>query len=300
MIKTSNNNVPFYDDLNFMIKDSEGLILDIWGVLWDGINVYPEALNTLKKLRKLNIPIVLLSNAPRKSEIVSEKLSKIGIKQELYDKIISSGDVCRNELINNTNLVSGLKYYFIGLKEDNDLLNNTRFQESQKLEDSDFILITGPRDFDHILKDYTDELKKCLKNKLPMICANPDKIVVRQNGKKIFCAGAIAEDYKKLGGIVKQFGKPYKNVFLEALKHLKKISPKINLSNVSIIGDGLETDILGGNTVQINTILITSGILSHTLNTQYGQRPDLKKLNKAISASGNFPTSAVNIFKISP
>ena len=74
MIKTSNNNVPFYDDLNFMIKDSEGLILDIWGVLWDGINVYPEALNTLKKLRKLNIPIVLLSNAPRKSEIVSEKL----------------------------------------------------------------------------------------------------------------------------------------------------------------------------------------------------------------------------------
>ena len=299
MIKTSNNNVPFYDDLNFMIKDSEGLILDIWGVLWDGINVYPEALNTLKKLRKLNIPIVLLSNAPRKSEIVSEKLSKIGIKQELYDKIISSGDVCRNALINNTNLVSGLKYYFIGLKEDNDLLNNTRFQKSQTPEDSDFILITGPRDFDHILKDYTDELKKCLKNKLPMICANPDKIVVRQNGKKIFCAGAIAEDYTKLGGIVKQFGKPYKNVFLEALKHLKKLSPKINLNNVSIIGDGLETDILGGNTVKINTVLITSGILSHTLNTQYGQRPDLKKLNKAISSSGNFPKYAVNTFKIS-
>ena len=299
MIKTSNNNVPFYDDLNFMIKDSEGLILDIWGVLWDGINVYPEALNTLKKLRKLNIPIVLLSNAPRKSEIVSEKLSKIGIKQELYDKIISSGDVCRNALINNTNLVSGLKYYFIGLKEDNDLLNNTRFQKSQTPENSDFILITGPRDFDHILKDYTDELKKCLKNKLPMICANPDKIVVRQNGKKIFCAGAIAEDYTKLGGIVKQFGKPYKNVFLEALKHLKKLSPKINLNNVSIIGDGLETDILGGNTVKINTVLITSGILSHTLNTQYGQRPDLKKLNKAISSSGNFPKYAVNTFKIS-
>ena len=300
MIKTSNNNVPFYDDLNFMINNSEGLILDIWGVLWDGIKVYPEALNTLKKLNERNIPIVLLSNAPRKSDIVSEKLSKIGIEKNLYNKIISSGDVCRNELINNTNIVSGVKYYFIGLKEDNDLLDNTKFQESKNPEESNFVLITGPRDFDHILKDYTNELKECLKNKLPMICANPDKIVVRQNGKKIFCAGAIAEDYKKLGGIVKQFGKPYKNVFLEALKHLKKISPKINLSNVSIIGDGLETDILGGNTVQINTILITSGILSHTLNTQYGERPDLKKLNKAISASGNFPTSAVNIFKISP
>lgn len=299
MIKKSNDNVPFYDDLNFMINDSEGLILDIWGVLWDGIEVYPEALNTLQKLRKLNLPTILLSNAPRRSNIVSEKLSKIGIGKDLYDKIISSGDVCRNQLINNTNLVPGLKYYFIGLKEDNDLLNNTKFEESKSPKDSDFILITGPRDFDHILEDYTDELKECLKNKLPMICANPDKIVVRQNGKKIFCAGAIAEEYMKLGGTVKQFGKPYKNVFLETIKYLKKLSPKINLSNVSIIGDGLETDILGGNTVQINTILITSGILSHTLNTQYGQKPDLKKLNKAISSSGNFPKAAVNTFKIS-
>ncbi len=299
MIKTINNNVPFYDDLNFMINDSEGLILDIWGVLWDGINMYPEALKTLEKLRKLNIPIILLSNAPRKSEIVSEKLSKIGIGVDLYDKIISSGDVCRSELIRNTNLVSGLKYYFIGLKEDNDLLNNTKFQESHSPKDSDFVLITGPRDFDHILKDYTEELKECLKNKLPMICANPDKIVVRQSGKKIFCAGAIAEDYKKLGGTVKQFGKPHKNVFLEALKFLKMFSPKINFNNVSIIGDGLDTDILGGNSVQINTVLITSGILSHTLNIQYGQRPDLKKLNKVISSSGHFPNAAVNVFKIS-
>ena len=299
MIKTINNNVPFYNDLNFMINDSEGLILDIWGVLWDGINVYPEALKTLEKLRKLNIPIILLSNAPRKSEIISKKLSKIGIGVDLYDKIISSGDVCRSELIRNANLVSGLKYYFIGLKEDNDLLNNTKFQESHSPKDSDFVLITGPRDFDHILKDYTEELKECLKNKLPMICANPDKIVVRQSGKKIFCAGAIAEDYKKLGGTVKQFGKPHKNVFLEVLKFLKMFSPKINFNNVSIIGDGLDTDILGGNSVQINTVLITSGILSHTLNIQYGQRPDLKKLNKVISSSGHFPNAAVNVFKIS-
>ncbi len=299
MIKTINNNVPFYNDLNFMINDSEGLILDIWGVLWDGINVYPEALKTLEKLRKLNIPIILLSNAPRKSEIVSEKLLKIGIRIDLYDKIISSGDVCRSELIRNASLVPGLKYYFIGLKEDNDLLNNTKFQESHSPKDSDFVLITGPRDFNHTLKDYTEELKECLKNKLPMICANPDKIVVRQNGKKIFCAGAIAEDYKKLGGAVKQFGKPHKNVFLEALKFLKMLSPKINFNNVSIIGDGLDTDILGGNSVQINTILITSGILSHTLNIQYAQRPDLKKLNKVISSSGHFPNAAVNVFKIS-
>ena len=36
-----------------------------------------------------------------------------------------------------------------------------------------------------------------------MFCANPDKIIMRQNGKKIFCAGAIANIYENLGGIVK-------------------------------------------------------------------------------------------------
>ena len=291
--------IPFYNDLNFMIDSCEGLILDIWGVLWDGITVYPEALNTLLKIRKKNIPIILLSNAPRKSEIVANKLANIGIQPNLYDKIISSGDVCKNELITNTNLVSGIRYYFIGLKEDNDLLDNTRFKKSSSPKNSDFILITGPRDFKDNLELYTSELKECLNNKLPMICANPDKIVVRQTGEKIFCAGAIAEMYQNLGGNVTQFGKPYKNVFSEALKHLKILSPNINLNNVSIIGDGLETDILGGNSIGINTILITSGILSHSLNINYGEKPNLDELNKAIHSSKHLPTATVNIFKLS-
>ena len=119
--------IPFYNDLNFMIDNCEGLILDIWGVLWDGIKVYPEALTTLIELRKKEIPIILLSNAPRKSEIVVNKLENIGIKPYLYDKIISSGDVCRNELITNNDLVPGINYYFIGLKEDDDLYNIKKF-----------------------------------------------------------------------------------------------------------------------------------------------------------------------------
>ena len=298
-MSSNKTKIPFYNDLNFMIDSCEGLILDIWGVLWDGITVYPEVLETLLEIRKKNIPIILLSNAPRKSEIVAKKLANIGIKPNLYDKIISSGDVCKSELITNTNLVPGVKYYFIGLKEDNDLLDSTKFEESLSPKNSDFILITGPRDFNDNLELYTTELKECLNNKLPMICANPDKIVVRQTGKKIFCAGAIAEVYQNLGGDVIQFGKPYKNVFSEALKHLKLLSPNINLKNVSVIGDGLETDILGGNSIGINTILITSGILSHSLNINYGEKPNLNDLNEAIHSSKHLPTAAVNIFKLS-
>ena len=295
----SNTNIPFYNDLDFMIDNCEGLILDIWGVLWDGIEVYPEALKTLQNLKKKNIPIILLSNAPRKSKIVAKKLGNIGIQPNLYDKIISSGDVCRNELITNKNLVIGSKYYFIGLNEDNDLLDNTKFKETTSPEDADFVLITGPRNFNDNLELYFSELKECLDNQLTMICANPDKIVVRQTGKKIICAGAIAEVYKNMGGNIIQFGKPYKNVFNKALNHLKKLSPSINLANITMVGDGLETDILGGNSVNINTILITSGILSHKLNVKYGEKPNLDELNNIINSSNHLPTATVNIFKLS-
>ena len=73
----------------------------------------------------------------------------------------------------------------------------------------------------------------------------------------------------------------------------------INLNNISIIGDGLETDILGGNSIGINTILITSGILSHSLNINYGEKPNLNDLNEAIHSSKHLPTAAVNTFKLS-
>jgi len=290
--------IPIYDDLNFILQNCEGLILDIWGVLWDGIKVYPNAINTLSYLKKSNIPVILLSNAPRKSSIVIKKLNNIGIKSHLYKKIISSGDICKTQLINETANIKGNKYYFIGLKEDRDLLNNTKFIESNSYKEADFILLTGPRSFNDEPKDYLNELKSCINYKLPMVCANPDKIIIRQNGKKIFCAGAISEIYENLGGKVKSFGKPFNNVFIEAINYFKKSNPNIKSQNISIIGDGLETDILGGNSVNINTILVTSGILSYTLNTKYGEKPNINLFNKIISSSSNKPNAAVTIFKI--
>ena len=41
-------NVPIYKNLSLILQNFEALILDVWGVLWDGIKVYPEAVTTLK------------------------------------------------------------------------------------------------------------------------------------------------------------------------------------------------------------------------------------------------------------
>ena len=56
MIENNKYIIPIYDDLNFLLNNCDGLILDIWGVLWDGMKVYPDAVDTLRSFNKNNIP----------------------------------------------------------------------------------------------------------------------------------------------------------------------------------------------------------------------------------------------------
>ncbi|PPR28132.1 MAG: hypothetical protein CFH31_01172 [Alphaproteobacteria bacterium MarineAlpha9_Bin1] len=298
MNKKRKLNIPIYKNLSSVIENSEALILDIWGVLWDGIKVYPEALVTLNEIKKLDIPVILLSNAPRRASNVERKLNRVGIDKSLYNEIISSGEICRNELISKRHQVPGNNYYFIGLNEDRDLLNNSSFHEVKEIDKANFILLTGPRSFDDKVVKYSEELKSCRKRNLPMVSANPDKVVIRQNGEIVICAGQLAKYYSNMGGFVKEFGKPHEEIFLEALKKFKSLKINIDKNKISIIGDGLETDIAGGNIVGINTVLVTSGILSQELNTKYKEMPDKELLYKIIKRSKFTPDAVVISFGI--
>ena len=298
MNKKRKLNIPIYKNLSSVIENSEALILDIWGVLWDGIKVYPEVLVTLNEIKKLDIPVILLSNAPRRASNVEKKLNRIGIDKSLYNEIISSGEICRNELISKRHQVPGNNYYFIGLNEDRDLLNNSSFHEVKEIDKANFILLTGPRSFDDKVVKYSEELKSCRKRNLPMVSANPDKVVIRQNGEIVVCAGELAKYYSNMGGFVKEFGKPHEEIFLEALKKFKSLKINIDKNKISIIGDGLETDIAGGNIVGINTVLVTSGILSQELNTKYKEMPDKELLYKIIKRSKFTPDAVVISFGI--
>ena len=83
-----------------------------------------------------------------------------------------------------------------------------------------------------------------------MLCTNPDLIVHR--GLKVeYCAGTIAEIFKKLGGEVVYFGKPYSDIYNFCLKKNE---------NILAIGDNIRTDIKGANKMKFDSLFITSGI----------------------------------------
>ena len=232
--------------------------VDLWGVVHNGVQCYPEALKVLEKLKEQNKKIVLISNAPRPSAVVKAFLETIGLQSTCYDFLVSSGDITREYISLNS---SKKKFYHLGPTRDIDLFKDLNVALTSK-EECDEIICTGlVSDEEEKLQDYKFLLDFFLNKKIPLICANPDEVVAR--GEKIvFCAGALANQYKQEGGMVRYFGKPYSDIYSFALKKIrahKDFKDKKEI-NTLVIGDNIKTDIKGANLFNLDSVLILNGI----------------------------------------
>ncbi|MDC3024617.1 TIGR01459 family HAD-type hydrolase [Alphaproteobacteria bacterium] len=251
-----------------VVNNYDAFIIDIWGVLWDGIEPYKHSVDSLKNLVNLNKHIILLSNAPRRSKVVSKRLADIGIDSSYYHKIISSGEICRLNFLTNRELLNklGYTYYFIGQEQDRTITESLDIEETSNIKKANFILVCGTRNFEDTLDDYVKELDLALSFKIPLICANPDKVVIRKTGELLLCAGAMASYYTKHGGKVFQYGKPFVRTYQLCFNYLTQKNINISKKRILCIGDALETDILGANKFGLESLLITSGIHKNQLH----------------------------------
>ena len=232
--------------------------IDLWGVIHNGVQCYPEALKVLEKLKEQNKKIVLISNAPRPAAVVKIFLETIGLKSSCYDFLVTSGDITREYISLNS---SKKNFYHLGPTRDIDLFKDLNVTLTSK-EECEEIICTGlVSDEEERLQDYKILLDFFLNKKIPLICANPDEVVAR--GEKIvFCAGALANQYKQEGGMVRYFGKPYSEIYSFALKKIrahKDFKDKKEI-NTLVIGDNLKTDIKGANLSNLDSVLILNGI----------------------------------------
>ena len=101
---------------------------------------------------------------------------------------------------------------------------------------------------------------------LVMLCANPD-IVVRVGDDLMWCAGAVARDYAKLGGRVIMAGKPHAPIYDLALRELEALRGRVERARVLCIGDGPGTDLRGANEHGFDCLFIASGMHGEALMT---------------------------------
>src|SRR5215472_9538921 len=258
----------------------DGFILDLWGVVHDGVAPMPGALECFCSLIEAGKRIVLLSNAPRRARDVVERIDRIGVPAGLYHNVMSSGEEAWQSLSRRDDSfygVLGRRCVHIGSERDSGIRAGLGLELVETAEEAEFILNTGPAGWDDQLEDYAPLLRRALACGLPMVCANPD-LVVMHGGRFALCAGALAQWYEEGGGCVRWHGKPFPSVYDTCLG-LLGIADR---TRVLAVGDSLRTDIAGADGAGIDSVLIAGGIHADELGTPGAQRPDLARIQTAL------------------
>ena len=282
---------PFLPGMSAIADRYDGLIVDLWGVIHNGERPYPGVVDCLHRLRRGGKRICLLSNAPRRIASVVARLGELGVPDNGYDHVLSSGELTHEALRERPDEFHrrlGARCLHIGPPRDNDVFEGVGLTMVARPDAADFVLCTGIDDFDETLDDYAPILQACAERRLPMVCANPDLIVV-VGSKLAICAGELARLYAELGGPVAYHGKPYLEAYGRCMTLLGVDDP----SRVVAIGDSLRTDIAGAVNAGIDSLLVTGGIHSQELGTDADGRPDPAKLAAAIEESGARPTATL-------
>ncbi|NDF12649.1 MAG: TIGR01459 family HAD-type hydrolase [Proteobacteria bacterium] len=269
---------------------AEYLIVDLWGVIHDGVYPYPGVKETLERLKQANKKILFLSNAPRRAQRAVETLTRMDISGEYYHFVLTSGEVTHDFV--KKKYTSG-SYYYIGPEKDAGLLADLPLTRTADAGKAKFAVVTGYDNDDSPYDEKKKDLDACIRHKLPLLCANPDFEVVRQNGVRVPCAGIIAAEYESMGGEVMYFGKPHEAVYNRARELFRNPPPE----KILAIGDALETDIKGANGQGIRSVLVTCGIMAEKLGIEPGDMPAREVLKGLYDQEKIAATAAIPAFR---
>jgi HAD superfamily hydrolase (TIGR01459 family) len=248
----------FVERLSDLVNGVEVILSDIWGVVHNGLESFPEACEALHTYRQRGGTVILITNAPRPADSVQRQLRKLGVADETYDAIVSSGDLTRSFVAAHP----GKKIFWIGPERDSSIHRGLDAVMAP-LEQADYIICTGLFDDEtESAEDYRAMMLLAREHKLPLICANPD-IVVERGDRLIYCAGAIAELYRELGGEAIFYGKPHRPIYERAMAlAAERRGRPTSLDRVLAIGDSVRTDLTGALGFGIDCLFLTRGIHS--------------------------------------
>jgi len=268
----------------------DGFILDLWGVIHDGVKPYPGAADCLAALRSAGKRCVLLSNAPRRGHVAAAALTAMGIGPELYTGIMTSGEATHLALANPASdpwfAALGPRMFHLGPERDRNVFEGLNFTRVPTPAEADFVVNTGPDDLGSQtdVAEFLPVLEACRAAGLPMICANPDLEVIR-GGTRVICAGALAQIYAQNGGDVRWLGKPDPAIYQPVLGMLG-----LDRGRVLAVGDALRTDIAGADSAGIDSCWVLGGIHGEELGF------DPARIEAAAEQAGLSPVACIPSF----
>jgi HAD superfamily hydrolase (TIGR01459 family) len=242
--------------LSVLASRYDVLLCDIWGVVHNGREAFPAACAAMTRWIAQAGPVILISNAPRPEAAVAIQLDSLGVPREAWTAIVTSGDVSRDLLAARAPGPA----WRIGPAKDDSLFEGLGLEFSEP-ETAKFIACSGPNDEDtETPEDYREALAAAAARGLTMICANPD-VLVQRGDRLIYCAGALAQLYKSLGGPVIEAGKPYPPIYDLALERAEQaFGASLDRRRVLAVGDGVATDLAGARAQGLDVLFVADGV----------------------------------------
>ncbi len=262
------------------------LFCDVWGVLHNGETAFAEPARALAAARDKGITVVLLTNSPRPHGGVEGQLDALGVPPDAWDRIVTSGDVTRDLIVDGPRRI-----FHVGPYRDHPIFDGLDVELVEEFE-ADAVVCTGLFDDDtETPEDYAEQLVRLRARNLPFICANPD-IIVERGERLIWCAGALARDYAQMGGRTLIAGKPHAPIYRAALQAAAEVlGREPDRAEVLAIGDGVMTDVKGGADNGLDVLYVSGGIHAR----DYGEplAPDPERLAAFLEKHGYSPVAVI-------
>ena len=257
------------------------LLCDVWGVVHDGVAAHPTAAAALSAFRAKGGVVVLITNAPRPAPPLVAMLDRLAVPRTAWDRLISSGDATRVMI----EPYRGRTIHHVGPPTEDDALYEGLNVVRGAAEDAEVVVVTDLDTDADTPGMYRERIALWLDRKLPMICANPDK-VVEVGGSLIYCGGALGDLYAELGGEVIMAGKPFKPIYEQAWALAEAAAGRaLDRSRAMAIGDSVRTDATGAAAFGIDLLFVSGSIHAEELHPD-GQAADPQAVADLVAPSG--------------
>lgn len=242
--------------MNHKMKLISNLILDMDGVLWHGEKPVPGLESFFKMIKQRQIGFILATNNATKSpEQYATKLDRFGVEVSV-DRILTSAEATASYV--RKTYPDGRSAYLIGEKGLHEAMESQGYrildEETEDLSSiqADIVVAGMTR---HVCYRHLAIANHLISNGATFIGTNPDVTFPSEIGR-MPGAGSILAFLETASGIAPEvIGKPNSIMFLEAIHRLAG-----SVDNTVMVGDRMNTDIVGAHSVGLRTVLLMSGI----------------------------------------
>lgn len=266
-------------DLGDISHRFDVFLLDAFGVLNVGNSAVPGAVERVRQLEAMGKDVLLFSNSSKHGLTQTlERINALGYSFSRVNAITSRW--CMARAMRDLDQVRYWAAAATGRSNLDRLPAAPGLLEDDpgEYEKADGFLLISSHEWNGKRQDML--VRTLEKHPRPVLVANPDIAAPRENGFSLaigYWAHDLADRIPALP--LTFFGKPYDQIYAEALRRLEAQGRHVDRDRVLMVGDSLHTDILGGAAAGFKTALIMDHGMFRDLNIEdyicrSGIRPD--------------------------